>query len=55
MILILLKFKDQAVALKEKCSKTPHCLHLKERLDKCTERVNSRPGTTESCMFNHLF
>ena len=37
------------MTLKEKCSATPHVAHLKERLHKCNERVNSHPGSTESC------
>ncbi|ESN95026.1 hypothetical protein HELRODRAFT_114981 [Helobdella robusta] len=40
---------DPMNPLKEECSQSSHCLHLKDELDRCTERVTSRTKTTETC------
>ncbi|XP_075219558.1 cytochrome b-c1 complex subunit 6, mitochondrial-like [Lycorma delicatula] len=41
---------DPQVTLKEKCGDSTHCAHLKEKLDACTDRVNSRTKTDETCV-----
>ncbi|RNA25260.1 cytochrome b-c1 complex subunit mitochondrial [Brachionus plicatilis] len=40
---------DQAIELREKCSNEPACRSLKEKLEECTQKVNSHPGTNENC------
>ncbi|CAF0704314.1 unnamed protein product [Brachionus calyciflorus] len=40
---------DPAVELREKCANEPQCRPAKEKLEECTKRVNSHPGTTENC------
>ena len=42
-------FKDPAVALREQCAKESQCRALKVKLEECTKRVESHPGTTENC------
>lgn len=39
---------DPQTVLREKCT-TAHCQSLKDRLDECNDRVNSKSATTESC------
>lgn len=39
---------DPQTVLREECA-SAHCQALKDKLDSCTERVNSRKQTTESC------
>ena len=39
---------DPQETLREECA-TAHCQALKAKLDECTERVNSKSATTESC------
>lgn len=41
---------DPKEILDAKCKATPVCIPLMEALERCTERVNSRPGTTETCV-----
>lgn len=39
---------DPMVVLREKCGED-HCQTFKDKFDSCTQRVNSRKATTESC------
>lgn len=39
---------DPLTIKREKCAQQPDCLKLKKRLDKCTKRVERKPGS-ESC------
>merc|ERR1712212_771783 len=40
---------DPMEALREQCSKTAHSIALLDELNKCTERVESRSMTEETC------
>jgi ubiquinol-cytochrome c reductase subunit 6 len=40
---------DPKETLTEKCREDSHCAHYKEELEKCSDRVNSRSSTTETC------
>ncbi|XP_018026288.1 cytochrome b-c1 complex subunit 6, mitochondrial [Hyalella azteca] len=40
---------DPHDVLKEKCTATSTCTALKEKLDECSDRVNSKSNTTETC------
>ncbi|KAA0189607.1 hypothetical protein HAZT_HAZT007243 [Hyalella azteca] len=42
-------FQDPHDVLKEKCTATSTCTALKEKLDECSDRVNSKSNTTETC------
>ena len=39
---------DPGTVIKEKCAED-HCTKYKARLDECTDRVNSKSNTTETC------
>ncbi|KAA8587718.1 hypothetical protein FQN60_016580 [Etheostoma spectabile] len=41
--------KDPLEIIRAKCEQTEHCVHTKELLEKCEERVGSRSSTTEEC------
>ncbi|KAG8252477.1 hypothetical protein J6590_056407 [Homalodisca vitripennis] len=41
----------------EKCSGTKHCVELRNKLEECNNRVNSRSQTAETCveeLFDYL-
>ncbi|XP_060685878.1 cytochrome b-c1 complex subunit 6, mitochondrial [Hemiscyllium ocellatum] len=40
---------DPIIAIRERCEKIEKCVKLQEILDACTERVNSRSQTAETC------
>lgn len=40
---------DPQDTLREKCGQTGHCQHYKEELEQCSERVQGRKETTETC------
>ncbi|KAE8743564.1 hypothetical protein FOCC_FOCC010811 [Frankliniella occidentalis] len=40
---------DPQETLKEKCRLKPKCVALKERLEECNNRVNSKKQTAETC------
>lgn len=40
---------DPQDELKESCGERHECVELREILDECTERVESRSNTTETC------
>ncbi len=40
---------DPQDELKEKCSELTTCAKLREELDNCNDRVNSRTQTAETC------
>ncbi|XP_043554923.1 cytochrome b-c1 complex subunit 6, mitochondrial [Chiloscyllium plagiosum] len=40
---------DPIIAIRERCEKIEKCVKLQEILDACTERVNSRTQTEETC------
>lgn len=40
---------DYQEVLKEKCAETSACAKLKELMDECTERVEGKEQTTETC------
>lgn len=42
-------FKDPLTKLKELCGDDHGCAHLKQRLQECNDRVNSKPWTKETC------
>ena len=44
-----LSFQDPQDTLKEECALKKECVKLQEELDRCTERVNSRTNTSETC------
>ena len=44
-----LSFQDPQDVLKEECALKKECVKLQEELDRCTERVNSRTNTSETC------
>ncbi|XP_076244389.1 ubiquinol-cytochrome c reductase 11 kDa subunit [Calliopsis andreniformis] len=41
---------DPQKVLREKCSMRPKCSNMQERLNTCTDRVNSRKHTEETCL-----
>ena len=41
---------DPREELDEKCGDTLKCSKLREVLDECTDRVNSKSNTTETCV-----
>lgn len=41
--------QDPQETLKETCNEKSECVKLKEELERCNERVESRPGTEETC------
>ena len=41
---------DPREELDEKCGDTLKCSKLREVMDECTERVNSKSNTTETCV-----
>jgi ubiquinol-cytochrome c reductase subunit 6 len=41
---------DPQDTLKDKCTNKPECMALKEKLDECNARVESRSRTTETCV-----
>ncbi|XP_046681968.1 cytochrome b-c1 complex subunit 6, mitochondrial [Homalodisca vitripennis] len=48
---------DPQVVLREKCSGTKHCVELRNKLEECNNRVNSRSQTAETCveeLFDYL-
>ncbi|XP_033884342.1 cytochrome b-c1 complex subunit 6, mitochondrial-like [Acipenser ruthenus] len=40
---------DPLVTIRSKCEQTEHCVHLREKLETCEARVNSRSNTAEDC------
>ncbi|CAL1579300.1 unnamed protein product [Knipowitschia caucasica] len=40
---------DPLEVIRAKCEETEHCVHYKEKLEKCEERVGSRSSTEEEC------
>ncbi|KAM4549044.1 cytochrome b-c1 complex subunit 6, mitochondrial [Odontesthes bonariensis] len=40
---------DPLEAMREKCEATEHCVHTRERLEQCQNRVGSRSATEEDC------
>ncbi|XP_067893049.1 cytochrome b-c1 complex subunit 6, mitochondrial [Heterodontus francisci] len=40
---------DPLTTVREKCEQIEKCVELRARLDVCTERVNSRSQTAETC------
>lgn len=42
-------FQDPLETVRAKCEQSEHCAHLKERLEACEARVNSRSHTEEEC------
>ena len=46
---------DPMEALREQCSKDAHSLALLDELAKCTERVESRTMTEETCTQVNIF
>jgi ubiquinol-cytochrome c reductase subunit 6 len=40
---------DPKEEVTEQCSEVPKCAKLREIMDECTERVNSKSQTTETC------
>lgn len=43
------EIQDPQDILKEKCSERPQCVKLREVMDECTERVESKSNTSENC------
>ncbi|KAF5279210.1 hypothetical protein FQR65_LT03458 [Abscondita terminalis] len=41
---------DPMTTLKEKCNELPKAQEFMDRLKECTERVNSKQQTTETCV-----
>lgn len=41
--------QDPLETIRAKCEETEHCVHLRERLELCETRVNSKSNTTEEC------
>lgn len=41
---------DPKEAIEAKCRDSVPCIPFVEALEKCTERVNGKPGTTETCV-----
>uniref|UniRef100_UPI00398F4165 cytochrome b-c1 complex subunit 6, mitochondrial isoform X2 n=1 Tax=Pristiophorus japonicus TaxID=55135 RepID=UPI00398F4165 len=40
---------DPLTTIREECAQNGKCVELRSRLDTCTERVNSRSQTQETC------
>ncbi|XP_072245750.1 cytochrome b-c1 complex subunit 6, mitochondrial isoform X2 [Leuresthes tenuis] len=40
---------DPIEVVREKCEATDHCVHTRERLEQCQNRVGSRSSTEEDC------
>ncbi|XP_072918954.1 cytochrome b-c1 complex subunit 6, mitochondrial [Hemitrygon akajei] len=40
---------DPITNIREQCEQIEQCVQLRSRLDICTDRVNSRSETTETC------
>ncbi|XP_077373576.1 cytochrome b-c1 complex subunit 6, mitochondrial-like [Festucalex cinctus] len=40
---------DPLEAIRAKCEETEHCVHYKELLERCENRVNSKSRTAEEC------
>ncbi|XP_068095691.1 cytochrome b-c1 complex subunit 6, mitochondrial [Hyperolius riggenbachi] len=40
---------DPVIAVRQHCEKSEKCVKMKEHLDLCETRVNSRSKTTEDC------
>ncbi|XP_062920591.1 cytochrome b-c1 complex subunit 6, mitochondrial [Mobula hypostoma] len=40
---------DPIINIREQCEQLEKCVQLRSRLDTCTDRVNSRSQTTETC------
>ncbi|XP_051868112.1 cytochrome b-c1 complex subunit 6, mitochondrial isoform X1 [Pristis pectinata] len=40
---------DPITTIREQCEQNEKCVQLRSRLDTCTERVNSRSQTEETC------
>ncbi|XP_055497540.1 cytochrome b-c1 complex subunit 6, mitochondrial [Leucoraja erinacea] len=40
---------DPMIDVREQCEKNEKCVQLRSRLDECTDRVNSRSQTEETC------
>ncbi|KAF2366215.1 Ubiquinol-cytochrome C reductase hinge domain [Trinorchestia longiramus] len=40
---------DPHVEMRETCTKTSACAVLKEKLEECSDRVNSKSNTSETC------
>jgi hypothetical protein len=41
---------DPREAIEAKCRDSSACLPFVEALERCTERVNGKPGTAETCV-----
>ncbi|XP_034934383.1 cytochrome b-c1 complex subunit 6, mitochondrial [Chelonus insularis] len=41
---------DPLQVRREECRQKPKCITLKEKLDTCNDRVNSRTKTSETCL-----
>eukprot|EP01135_Chromosphaera_perkinsii_P009984 Nk52_evm19s1992 gene=Nk52_evmTU19s1992 len=41
--------EDHMPEVMENCGESHHCIGLKEELARCTERVEGKPGTAETC------
>jgi len=41
--------EDPQETLKESCQEKPACVAMKEELERCTERVEGKAKTTETC------
>lgn len=40
---------DPQEVLKEKCAELPKCSKMRDELETCNDRVNSKSSTTETC------
>ncbi|XP_077414021.1 cytochrome b-c1 complex subunit 6, mitochondrial-like [Vanacampus margaritifer] len=40
---------DPLESIRAKCAETEHCVHYKERLELCENRVSAKSKTTEEC------
>ncbi|XP_034737690.1 cytochrome b-c1 complex subunit 6, mitochondrial-like [Etheostoma cragini] len=40
---------DPLETMRQKCEETEHCVHTRERLEHCEDRVGSRSSTAEDC------
>lgn len=41
---------DPKEAIEEKCKESKGCLPLLEELERCSQRVEGKPGTAETCV-----
>ncbi|KAG7197963.1 hypothetical protein KM043_016198 [Ampulex compressa] len=41
---------DPQKVLREECAKEQKCVNMREKLDTCNDRVNSRSNTEETCL-----